>query len=343
MIKQIKLLVFFLIAVGGVSCSVKHDYKTPYTIMFYNVENLFDTIDTSNKIDEEFLPDAPKEWNTKRYYKKLDDLARVISSVDTMQLPVLLGVCEIENNIVLKDLIAQPPLNSVSYEFVWDDGPDRRGIDCALIYNPSVFEPVETESLTITDAGDEFFITRDILYVEGIIDGEIFHVFVNHWPSRRGGEKESEPNRILVANVLKNRVNEIFKEDARANVIIMGDMNDEPSNMSLSDVLIALPNNKKPENTQLVNLMYDEFSNDIGSYRYRGNWNMIDNIIVSGALINKDKGLKSPLKNGYVFHEPFMEYVNDRGEMSPNRTYGRSYYGGISDHFPVYMILEQSK
>ncbi|HKK81800.1 MAG TPA: hypothetical protein VJ909_06105 [Prolixibacteraceae bacterium] len=340
MIRHIKYLFYLLVVVGVVSCSEKKVYETPYTVMFYNVENLFDTIDTRDKIDEEFLPDAPKKWNTNRYDKKMDDLARVISSVDTVQLPILLGVCEIENNIVLQDLVSQPLLASANYEFVWEDGPDRRGIDCALIYNPSVFIPVETESLTITDPGDEFFITRDILYVEGIIDDEIFHVFVNHWPSRRGGQLESEPNRILAANVLKNRVNEIFEKDGQANIIILGDMNDEPSNMSISDVLIALPNNYQPEDQQLVNLMYDEYENDKGSYNYRGDWNMIDNIIVSGALINKDKGLKSPLDNGYVFHEPFMEYVNDGGEMSPNRTYGRSYYGGISDHFPVYMILE---
>jgi predicted extracellular nuclease len=308
--------------------------------MFYNVENLFDTIDTSNKIDEEFLPDAPKEWNTERYEKKMDDLAHVISSLDTAQLPIIVGVCEIENNIVLEDLISQPSLRPANYEFVWEDGPDRRGIDCALIYNPSVFTPVETENLTISDPNNEFFITRNILYVEGIIDDEVFHLFVNHWPSRRGGQQESEPNRILAANVLKNRVDEIFETDAQANIIIMGDMNDEPSNMSLSDVLVALPNGETPENQQLVNLMYDEFDNEMGTYNFRGEWNMIDNIIVSGALINKDKGLKSPLDNGYVFHEPFMEYLNDSGEMSPNRTYGRSYYGGISDHFPVYMILE---
>ncbi len=340
MIRQIKYLAFVLIAVGVISCGEKNAYQTPYTVMFYNVENLFDTIDTSNKIDEEFLPDAPKEWNTERYQKKMDDLARVISSLDTAQLPIMIGVCEIENNIVLEDLIFQPSLRSANYEFVWEDGPDRRGIDCALIYNPSVFTPVETENLTISDPNDEFFITRDILYVEGIIDDEVFHVFVNHWPSRRGGQQESEPHRILAANVLKNRVDEIFKTDAQANIIIMGDMNDEPSNMSLSDVLVALPNNDVPENQQLVNLMYDEFKDEKGTYNYRGDWSMIDNIIVSGALINKDKGLKSPLDNGYVFHEPFMEYVNDSGEMSPNRTYGRSYYGGISDHFPVYMILE---
>jgi predicted extracellular nuclease len=308
--------------------------------MFYNVENLFDTIDTSHKIDEEFLPDAPKKWNTERYAKKMDDLAQVISSLDTAQLPIIVGVCEIENNIVLEDLISQPSLSQANYEFVWEDGPDRRGIDCALIYNPLVFTPVDTENLTISDPNDEYFITRDILYVEGIIDDEVFHVFVNHWPSRRGGQQESEPNRILAANVLKNRVDEIFETDAQANIIIMGDMNDEPSNMSLSDVLVALPNSEAPENKQLVNLMYDEFDNEMGTYNYRGDWNMIDNIIVSGALINKNKGLKSPLDNGYVFHKPFMEYVNDNGEMSPNRTYGRSYYGGISDHFPVYMILK---
>jgi hypothetical protein len=337
--RLIKFLIIAFVVVSVFSCERNSALKSPYTIMFYNVENLFDTIDAKGKIDEEFLPQSVKQWNTERYFKKIDDLAQVISRVDTIQLPVMVGFCEVENNTVLSDLASQRLLKAANYKVVWVDGSDRRGIDCALLYNPLFFKPLNVETLPVADPDDESFITRDILYVEGKIKKEVFHIFINHWPSRRGGENESEPYRILAANTLRNKVEQLFSEKSDANIIIMGDMNDEPSNMSLSDILMALPNDKKPAEKQLVNLMYDEYLDGKGSYSYRGDWDMIDHVIVSSALFNKSSGLKSPLDNGYVFHEPFMEYVNDSEEMSPNRTYGRTYYGGISDHFPVYMVL----
>jgi predicted extracellular nuclease len=308
--------------------------------MFYNVENLFDTIDAPDKFDEEFMPVEPKNWNTERYEKKLSDLSRVISSVDTINLPSLVGVCEIENDAVLNDLVKQTQLQRANYKIVWEDGPDFRGIDCALLYNPEVFTLISHESLPVVNPKDLDFNTRDVLYVQGEIGDELFHVFVNHWPSRLGGEAISEPKRVLAAKVVRQKVDAIFESEEMANIIIMGDMNDEPGNMSLSDILMALPNTTMPGNNQLVNLMHDEYDNGLGSYSYNNDWNMIDNMVVSGALINKQKGLKSKLDNGFVFHLPFMEYVNKEGNVSPNRTYGRSYYGGISDHFPIYMLLD---
>lgn len=339
MMRYINIVFLGFLMVIAASCGKQSGVKSPYTIMFYNVENLFDTIDAGGKFDEEFLPSSAKEWNTERYSQKINDLAKVISRVDTLQLPVLIGLCEVENNKVLADLSSHTLLSRTGYQMVWEDGPDRRGIDCALLYNPAFFKPNTIEMLSINDPADESFITRDILYVAGKAKGETLHVFVAHWPSRSGGESESEPYRILAANTMRAKVEQLFTDDSEAQIIIMGDMNDEPSNMSLSDILMALPNDKNPGKKQLVNLMYDDYNDGKGSYSYRGDWNMIDNIIVSSALINTNSGLKSPLDNGFIFHEPFMEYVNDNGEISPNRTYGRSYYGGISDHFPVYMVL----
>ncbi|MBN2806791.1 MAG: endonuclease/exonuclease/phosphatase family protein [Prolixibacteraceae bacterium] len=330
------IIALFLMA----SCQTLTKVQAPLTLAFYNVENLFDTIDAPNKIDEEFMPGEPKNWNTERYNKKLTDLSKVIAAIDPVKLPVLLGVCEIENDAVLKDLAAQALLKKAHYNIVWNDGPDERGIDCALLYQPSVFQVLKTAFLQIVDPNDPDFLTREVVYVEGSMNGEIFHVLVNHWPSRRGGDEASEPNRILAASVVKNKVSEIFAANPAANIIIMGDMNDEPSNNSLAKVLEAKPNTQKASDQQLVNLMYDEFEKGEGSYNYRGDWNMIDNLLISGALINKTKGLKSKADNGFVFRQSFMEFKNDQGEISPNRTYGRDYYGGISDHFPIYMILE---
>lgn len=332
--------VYLVLLILFASCQPVAKYSPPYTVAFYNVENLFDTIDTPNKVDEEFLPTSPKEWNTEKYSKKINDLAQVLSAIDTINLPLLIGVAEIENDKVLNDLAANAQLSKAHYKIVWTDGPDVRGIDCALLYNPSVFNVTNFKSLAVTDSNNPDFITRDVLYVEGKIGEEIFHVFVNHWPSRRGGEEASEAKRMLAAQIVRKQVDAIFAADSMANIIIMGDMNDEPGNVSLKDILMATPNDSIPAPKQLVNLMYDEYQKGLGSYSYQGDWDQIDNMIVSGALIVKKNGLKSKLDNGFIFHQPFMEFKNSRGEISPNRTYGRSYYGGISDHFPVYMVLD---
>lgn len=332
-------IVYLLLLILVVSCEPSVDYSKPYTVVFYNVENLFDTIDAPDKNDEAFLPSSSKEWNTEKYTKKISDLAHVLSAIDTIKLPVLIGVAEIENDKVLIDLAADSQLQQANYKVVWNDGPDARGIDCALLYNPSVFSITNFEPLPVNDVNKPGFLTRDVLYVEGNMGKEVFHVFVNHWPSRRGGEKVSESKRILAANVVRKKVEAIFEADSMANIIIMGDMNDEPGDISIQEILKATPNKSIPDAKQLVNLMYNEYETGKGSYSYQGDWNQIDNIIISGALIIKADGLKSKLDNGFIFHQPFMEFKNNRGEMSPNRTYGRSYYGGISDHFPVYMIL----
>jgi predicted extracellular nuclease len=255
------------------------------------------------------------------------------------KLPVLVGLCEVENDVVLNDLVAQKPIAKAKYKVAWNDGPDLRGIDCALLYDPSRFEWMASEFIPVVNPEDTAFATREIVHVTGKIQGEVFHVFVNHWPSRRGGEGETTGKRSLAANALRSKVDALFQKEALPNIIIMGDMNDEPGDSSLVHVLKAQPNDKVPANTDLVNLMYDEYKRDEGSYNFRGNWDMIDNLIVSGNLIAKKKGLRTSLDNGFIFHQPFMEYKNEKGEISPNRTYGRTYFGGISDHFPVYLML----
>jgi hypothetical protein len=310
-----------------------------YTVAFYNTENLFDTVNSGTKFDGEFTPDSTKNWNTVKYHKKISDLAHVISSINNKKLPVLMGMCEVENDLVLKDLVSDPQLKKADYQIIWEDGPDLRGIDCALLYKPTLFNLASYEMLPVRNPEDTLFKTRDIIYAKGFIGKELFHVFVNHWPSKRGGEEISVEKRNLAATVLRNKIDEIFKSDSLANIVIMGDLNDEPSSSSIKETLKALPNNQLPRPTDLVNLMYDESERGEGSYSYKNKWDMIDNLIVSGNLIIKKHGIKTPLDNGFVFHQPFMEYVNDKGQVSPNRTYGKTYFGGISDHFPVYMIL----
>ena len=323
------------------SCS-NGNYKNNrnLTIAFYNVENLFDLVDEPDKKDEEFMPDSEKEWNEDRYSKKLEDLSRVLSSINENELPEIIGLCEVENKKVIDDLVKTGILANGKYKIIHYESPDFRGIDCALVYRPDEFKVITSFPIKVNFKNEPSYFTRDILYVKGKTKNrEEFHIFVNHWPSRIGGTEKTEPNRIEVATILKSKIDSIRMENTSAKIIVMGDMNDEPSNNSLAKTLMA----QKPEarNANFVNLMYPIHENKKGSYLYRGNWNMLDNIIISSNLLD-DKGFQCSDKQGFVFHKEWMEFKNKEGQISPNRTYGGpNYYGGISDHFPVYFRLKR--
>lgn len=327
-----RILLLFLTFVAFFSCSKSE--KTAILVMNYNVENLFDTADDPTIIDEEFTPESKKNWTEKRYAKKLIDLARVISCVGTENLPAIVGLEEIENRKVLEDLTKQAALRKANYQIAHFNSPDKRGIDVALLYNPSVFKWSNSEVLAV---GLDFT-TRDILHVSGTINNEDFHFYINHWPSRRGGLSESEVYRLVAAKTLKTSVDEVLAQNPQANIVIMGDMNDEPSNTSLKEVLGAKAPNEEGE---LFNLMYAAHRKGEGTYNFRGNWNMLDNFVVSKSLLDAD-GLGVKDSSGHILRLPFMEYTNREGELSPNRTYGGpNYYGGVSDHFPIFFTLSE--
>lgn len=334
------LFAILLAFVLSTSCSSeKRKNKHTFTVAFYNVENLFDLLDEPGKSDEEFMPESEKKWTAERYQIKLDTLARVLSSINKNELPEIIGMCEVENKTVLEDLVQTKFLASGKYKIVHYESPDFRGIDCALIYRPDEFEVIKSFPISVNFISEPDYSTRDILYVKGKTrKNEVLHVFVNHWSSRIGGLEQTEPKRMETASILKSKIDSIQLEDKSANIIIIGDMNDEPSNKSLAQVLNA----QDPEKHQpgLVNLMYPAHNNKLGSYFYRGNWNMLDNIVVSTSLLD-NKGLQCVDKSGHVFREPWMEFKNKAGEISPSRTYGGpNYYGGLSDHFPVYFTLQ---
>lgn len=337
--KNIFLFLMLSFLYLGSSCSEPVKRAGSEILMFYNVENLYDTINDPLKTDEDFLPSASYNWNTEKYNKKLNDLAKVITSLGNPLLPAVIGLAEIENRTVLEDLVSNKMLKKGKYKIIWKESPDERGIDCGFLYNPSVFSPEKSEFLSVTIKDDEAFKTRDVIYVKGKLKQEEFHIFINHWPSRRTGKNETDFKRNLVAQIVKNKVDSIYKTNNTPNIVIMGDLNDEPTDESISKILGAAPNLKYNDSELLINLMHDEYERGEGSHNNRGDWSVLDNIIVSRYLIEKKDGLKTDKENGFIFHMPFMEFVNDKGEMSPNRTYGRNYYGGISDHFPVYFIL----
>ncbi len=310
------------------------------TVVFYNVENLFDIENSPGGNDAEFTPESEKKWTPDRYQKKLDDISKVLVSVNQKELPEIIGLCEIENRKVLDDLVKTGALSVGKYQIEHFESPDYRGIDVALLYRPDEFKVKLCAPVKVSFADEPNFSTRDILYVKGeTLNREEFHIFVNHWPSRIGGVEQTEPKRIAAATILKSKIDSVLNVNPEANIIVMGDMNDEPSNKSLSQVLGA----KSPdvESAGLVNLMYPAHKNKKGSYNYRGNWNMLDNIIVSSGLLD-NKGFQCVKKQGFVFSEKWMEYEDKNNGITPGRTYGGSiYYGGVSDHFPVFIQLSR--
>ncbi|HKL39857.1 MAG TPA: hypothetical protein VJ894_04215, partial [Cryomorphaceae bacterium] len=304
------------------------------TIGFYNVENLFDTIDDPLKKDNEFTPDSAKGWNSYRYSQKIEKLSEVISSMGSSPGPAVIGLCEVENIDVLRDLAANAQLSKGKYEPILIEGPDQRGIDVALLYSKKQFKPISSDSYSI-DLGAEERPTRDILHVRGKLKGgPMIHIFVNHWPSRYGGQEKSEPKRIAAAKVLATKTDSIHRMYPDEEIICMGDFNDYPDNRSLTEFLPT------GEADLLVNLMTGLKETKRGSYNYRGDWDFLDQLIVSRSLTDGElpdivRGSTAP------FFTDSMVYTHPKyGDIKPKRTYGGpEYFGGYSDHLPVYTIL----
>lgn len=307
-------------------------------IVSYNVENLFDTIDDKGVIDEEFLPTGKLKWNSERYAVKLDHLVEAIT-MNLAENPVLIGLIEIENKGVLIDLKKTGRLAKTNYEIAHKDSPDARGIDCGLLYDKSCFKLLKMENLTVSIDSIPDFKTRDILYVKGELQGgKIIHLFVNHWPSRRGGEN-SEIRRIKAAQVARAKVDEILKADPKANIVLMGDFNDHPDNVSIQDVLKA----KAVTDTgaDLVDLFEDDHKAGKGTHNFKGEWGVLDHFIISKALYNGSNGIQLSPNDAKIVYEEKLLFTQKDGSKKPSTTYGGpNYYGGYSDHLPIQLILK---
>jgi len=307
-------------------------------IAFYNVENLFDTIDDPRTMDEDFTPGGKLQWNAARYNEKLLRIAEVMDMLPG-DLPVFIGLCEIENRAVLADLVQQPALNQSSkkafYEIIHADSPDERGIDVAALYDPSQFKNARFEyySIALPDPKDPN--TRDILHAQGELGKETVHFFVNHWPSRSGGQMESEPNRIAVATLLKSKVDAVLAQNANAKIVIMGDLNDHPNDKSVYEVLGA----KEQPTSTLYNQMYAMHAEGNGSYFYKGEWGALDQMITSVGLM-RSSGWHVDATSAGVLREEKILFRDKDGVARPSRSYaGDAYKGGYSDHLPVFLKL----
>lgn len=312
-------------------------------IMFYNVENLFDTINDPNKNDEDFLPEGNNRWNSYRYHKKLKNIYKVITSVGGWDAPEIIGFCEIENRFVLEELLLKTPLRQNNYEIIHHESPDNRGIDVGLIYRPDKFSVLNHEPLNVSFEENNNFKTRDILYVKGIVFGlDTLHIFVNHWPSRRGGEAESEPNRILAASVARKKIDNVLNENPKANILLMGDFNDYPENKSLYEILKAKEvASDKTINYGLINLMFEKHIKHEGTHKYQSHWGCLDQIIVSSLMLNEEHSLNVKNNVANIFKNDFLLKDDTRWMgTKPNRTYeGFKYSGGYSDHLPIYVDI----
>jgi hypothetical protein len=316
-------------------------------IGFYNLENLFDTIDDPNTIDEEFLPNGINKWTGERYKTKIAHLSEVISQIGGEFVkggPIIMGFAEVENRQVIEDLINTPALKPLDYGIVHFDSPDKRGVDVALIYQKQYFKVTNSMALKLTIPGVDDFFSRDQLVVSGIFDGEPLYVIVNHWPSRSGGEKKSAPLRNTAAKLCRSIVDSIMKIDINAKILIMGDLNDDPTDASLVKYLNAKGDIKKVAPGDLYNPMLKMFKIDgIGSLAYRDSWNLFDQIIVSSGLTGEDKSTYKFYKS-FVFNKKFLTQTEGAYAGYPFRTYaGGVYSGGYSDHFPVYVFLVKEK
>ena len=312
-------------------------------IMTYNVENLFDTQHDSLKNDTEYLPDSELRWTNKRFYDKLHEVMQVIIGVGGDELPLLVGLCEVENNFVLDIMTKSDPYNQLGYDYVHYEGPDTRGIDVALLYQKDKFTPLASRPIPVNlPNGQE---TRDLLYTCGTLsDSTMLHIIQVHFPSRREGALASEPNREAAAKMVRKVVEEIQEVDSQSAIIIMGDFNDNPSDRVPTTTLAVLPYTSGSfEDLKLYNLCWDGTpfeDKEIGSYFHDGEWDMLDQIIVSGVLLNGNLSVRI-MPEAEVYHPKWISKRDKRtGEMVPKRTYvGPFYQGGVSDHFPVFFEM----
>lgn len=314
------------------------------TIMFYNVENLFDTINDPDTWDDDRTPEGKYHWTSDRYMTKLDRIAEVIAGfeVDGRNIePDLIALCEVENESVLRDLIYHDSLRSMQLGIIHRNSPDRRGMDVALLYKKSSFNPdsFQKHQLLLQNEDFEREFTRDQLVISGFLDDYKIYLIINHWPSRRGGEKRSRKRRLAAANLSRKIMDSINKIEKDPKLILLGDFNDNPTDMSIRKGLLGYRPVSSIASSYLFNPMERMYQRGFGSLAYRDQWSLFDQIIISKNMMLSNDHNYSYWKAGIYYYE---RLTNSTGRYKgyPKRTYaGTQYNGGYSDHFPVFLLL----
>lgn len=320
--------------VNGCNNSEINNFK----VAFYNVENLFDTLNTEGSRDGEYTPASELKWDTKKYMLKIENTAKVLKSIDSANPPAIIGLCEIENRLVLEDLINNHQLRDAGYAIVHHESPDERGIDVALLYRSKFFKVLTDKTYKVKFPENPRDRTRDLLYVKGVTPfRDTFHVLVDHWSSRAGGEEKSINKRKYSASLVKKVTDSIFSMNQNANIIFMGDLNDNPTDKSVKMVLQAKAPSNNPKPATLYNLALPEFEKGEGTLYYRS-WDFFDQIMVSGNILDGKTAIKIKPTEIHVFKPDWLLFKKRNGNVIPNRTGGdKNYTGGYSDHLPVYI------
>jgi predicted extracellular nuclease len=337
--RTVKIAILFSITILTFVSSFSQDR---YRVMFYNVENLFDPFKDSLTNDGEFTPQGSRYWTWKRMTEKLNNIYRVVTAVGEWDLPSIVGFCEVENSFVMYQLINKTPLSKFDYRLVHKESPDGRGIDVALIYRPDRFKLEEKRFFRVINPDEPKRTTRDVLYARGILGQlDTIHIFVNHWPSKFGGELASEPGRLAAGRLVREKVDSIRIFSPQARIIIMGDFNDGPNSPPLLEALRAEPPKTPYSPKGLYNLHHRYDGSGTGTIKFQGAWEVIDMMIVSKSLLDKSHPIYLNPDGGMIFQADFLkeEDTNFVG-FRPFRTYiGFKYHGGFSDHFPIYIDI----
>jgi len=315
------------------------------SIVFWNVENLYDPYDDTTTLDDEYTSGGSRHWNYRKFRTKVQHLAKTLLAIGGWHPPVIVGFCEIENRYVLNKLIYDSPLKPYKYKVIQYDSPDLRGVDVALIYRAELIKPLISKAEHIIFPFDTLVRTRDILMVKFLmLPSDTLILFINHWPSRRGGQLESQPRRDFVAYKLRTLIDSIQSLNSRSNILIMGDFNDEPESESIKTILKARQDTVKLKSTDLVNLMAPRIHKE-GTHKFRGNWAILDQFMVTGTLFLGMKGLTASYQDAAIVKSSFLVKEDDRfyGDK-PIRSYnGFRYEGGFSDHLPIRLGISREK
>jgi len=339
-----KLLFTALFAAALLACFA----QKPYKVVFYNLENFFDTIRDPSINDREFQPNAPKRWNSFKYARKLANIEKVLFDIAAVDrdFPAVIGVSEIENRSILEDLVATPKLSAGNYRIVHYDSPDLRGIDCGFLYRPDVFKLEGSEAIPFVMPGMPHFRTRDFVTMWGTVEGEPFFFLVSHWPSRLGGKEASEPLRIAAAEQCRRIADSVRRAVPATKVVIMGDFNDDATDPSVVEHLGARGRLRDLGPDDYFNPFYMVFRAGYGTLAYHDAWNLFDNIVVSENLATGSTGslkIRRPEGRkfyGMIFKRLYMVQKEGQYKGYPLRTYvGTDFQNGFSDHFPVYIYI----
>jgi len=327
------LIIITLFSLNYTLCQSQNKSPQQLGIMFYNVENLFDTKHDSLKNDLEYLPGSDRHWSENRYNQKIKNIGKVIYESGGWNLPTLIGLCEIENESVLKHLIFNNGLNQLKYNYIHYESNDQRGVDVALLYKRDIFTPLESTPIQVNLNNERP--TRDILYVYGLWQDKIpFHLFVCHFPSRYGGIMESAPKRLLACQTLCDTINIIQKQDLKANIIVMGDFNDNPEDLSIKHLI---------KETGLINLAIHPSSINgcSGTLKHDFEWYTFDQFFISPSLIKNQEAVIASKSMKILDFDFLMEPDSKNTGKKPFRTYiGFKYNNGFSDHLPIWLNFD---